>query len=142
MAVQATVKRPTLLVVTVPQLAEARPDMASLAPGLAVAEPLSSTGLGETVGLKTGPVASRLIVMLFEAVPPALVAWQVKVIPVVSVATVWELQPVCMMTVDSLSITDQLTLTVLAYQPLLPNVPLIVGVMTGGVVSGVPMIRV
>src|SRR5262249_44080826 len=109
---------------------------------LAVAMPLRNTGLGETVGLKTGAVASRLRVTLFEVVPPALVAWQVKVVPVVSVATVWELQPVCMVTVDSLSITDQLRVTVLVYQPFVPKVPVIVEVMTGGVVSGVPMVRV
>jgi hypothetical protein len=86
-AVQATAKPPALLVVTGAQLAEARPEVLSLAPGLAVAAPLRNTGFGETVGLKTGAVASRLMVILLEAVPPALVAWQVNVIPAVSVDT-------------------------------------------------------
>jgi hypothetical protein len=129
------------LVVTVPQFAEASPDRGSLAPGLAVAVPLRNTGFGETVGLKTGAVASRLIVTLWIVVPPVLVAWQVKVTPVVSVATVWRSQPTCMVTVDSLSTTDQLTLTVLVYQPLFPSVPLILGVMIGGVVSALLMVR-
>ena len=38
-------------------------------------------------------------------------------------------------TADSSSFTDQLTVTSLVYQPLLPNVPLMLGVMTGGVTS-------
>ena len=141
-AVQATVKPPALLVVTGAQLAEVRPEVLSLAPGLAVAAPLRNTGFGETVGFKTGVVASRLMVMLLEAVPPALVAWQVNVRPAVSVDTVWGPQPICVVTLDSLSTTDHVRLTVLLYQPLLPEVPLTVGVRTGGVVSGILMVRV
>ena len=88
MAVQATVKLPAMVVETELQVAEARPEVVSLAPGLAVAVPLRSTGLGETVGLKSGAVTSRLMVTLWDEVPPVLVAWQVKVVPVVSVDTV------------------------------------------------------
>jgi hypothetical protein len=79
-AVQLTVLLPTLPVLGVPQLCEARSEAASLAPGVAVAVPLRSTGSGETVGLSMDGVASRLIVTLSLPVPPALVALQVYVV--------------------------------------------------------------
>jgi hypothetical protein len=63
---------------------EATAEVASLAPGLAV--PFSNTRSGETLGFKVGTVASRWMVTLCEALPPALVAWQVSVVPVVSVS--------------------------------------------------------
>jgi len=112
-AVQLTLWPPTLLVSTGSQPATAIPEVASPALGLAVALPLSGTGLGETVGARAGAVASRLRVTLFESVPPSLVAWQVKLTPAVSL----------------------LTVTFEVYQPLLPKVPLMLGVMTGAVVS-------
>ena len=49
--------------------------------------------LGVAVAEQVGAVLSTLIVTLCEAVPPALVAEQVKVTPVVSVVTLCVLQP-------------------------------------------------
>jgi hypothetical protein len=83
-----------------------------------------------------GAEASRLIVTEFELVPPALVAEHVNVVPEVSVLIVVLSHPVFDVIVDSLSTTVQLTVTLLVYQPLLPSVPVIVGVITGGVESG------
>ena len=58
LAVHVTVKVPTALVTTGPQLWEATPDIASEAFALAVAVPLRTTGFGVTVGLRTGGVVS------------------------------------------------------------------------------------
>lgn len=114
------------------------PEVASLQVKLTVTsllrQPLALAS-GLTLPVMMGRVVSRWIVTNFEAVPPLLVAEQVKVTPVVSVVTAVDSQPVWSVMEDSLSATDQLTVTSLVYQLLLPNVPLIVGVMTGGVVS-------
>jgi hypothetical protein len=64
-----------------------------------------------------------------------LVAEQVKVVPVVSEFSVTVPQPVDEEMPDSGSVTVQLTVTTLLYQPLAPTVPLTFGVITGGVVS-------
>src|ERR671919_616544 len=64
---------PTLLVSTEPHEDEATPDRLSVAPAVAVAEPFSNTGFGDTVGLSVGALASRLIVTDSLPVPPALV---------------------------------------------------------------------
>src|SRR5690242_6297188 len=85
--------------------------------------------------LTPGAVASRLIVTNWLAVPPALVAVQVRVTPLVSLLRVLGSQPDCALIADSLSTALQLTATSLTYQPLLPRVPFTWGVMTGGVVS-------
>ena len=85
--------------------------------------------------LADGPVLSSLIVTEFELVPPALVAVQVRVVPVVSAVSVVALHPEEEVMADSGSLTVQLTFTLLVYQPLLPAVPVTLGVMTGGVVS-------
>ena len=61
---------------------------------------------------------------------------QVNVIPVVSVETVLLPHPDDDEIADSGSVTLQETWTLDVYQPLLPSVPVTVGVMTGGVVSG------
>ncbi len=45
------------------------------------------------------------------------------------------LQPVVERMIDSGSVTDQLTVTLVVYQPLRPSVPVITGVTTGGVGS-------
>jgi hypothetical protein len=82
-----------------------------------------------------GAVASRLIVTDFESEPPVLVAEHVNVAPEVSEVTLLGPQPVCEVTVESGSVTVQVTETLLVYQPLFPSVPVIVGVITGGVVS-------
>jgi hypothetical protein len=70
-----------------------------------------------------------------ELVPPALVAVQVSVVPAVSAVIVVVPHPLVEVTGDSGSVTVQLTVTSLTYQPPLPSVPLTVGVICGGVVS-------
>jgi hypothetical protein len=82
-----------------------------------------------------GTVASLLTVTDWEAVPPVLVAEHVKVVPVVSVATFDVPHPVVDVTADWASVTVHETDTSLVYHPLLPRVPVTVGVMVGGVVS-------
>ncbi len=67
--------------------------------------------------------------------PAPFVAEHVNVVPVVSESIVVVLHPVLDVIPDSGSLTLQLTVTSLVYQPLLPSVPFIVGVITGGVVS-------
>jgi hypothetical protein len=83
----------------------------------------------------SGGVASRLSVTGWLALPPALVAEQVNVVPGVLAAIVVGSQPVLFVTADSGSVTLQLTVTSLVYQSLLPCVPATVGVMAGGVES-------
>jgi hypothetical protein len=68
--------------------------------------------------------------------PTPLVAEQVRVAPVVSLVRFDAVQPLEEEIPDSASVKDQLTDTSLVYQPLLPEVPLTLGLMTGGVVSG------
>jgi len=70
-----------------------------------------------------------------------LVAEQVTVVPAVSAVSVVGLQPVEEAIPDSGSTTVQVTVTALLYQPLLPAVPVMVWVMTGGVLS-ITMLRV
>ena len=67
--------------------------------------------------------------------PAPFVAEQVKVTPAVSAVRVVGVQPVEDATPDSGSVTLQLAVTLLRYQPLLPRVPMIWGTITGGVVS-------
>jgi hypothetical protein len=55
-------------------------------------------------------------------VPPALVAVQVRVVPVVSVLRVDESQPSWLLMSDSSSVTLQLIPTLLVYQSLSPKV--------------------
>src|SRR5262245_7959002 len=113
------------------------PESASLAFGLAVALPPGTTGAGPTLGASVGAVASRLIVMLWLLLSPALVAVQVKVVPLarVSALRVIGSQPLWLVMVDSVSLTLQVRCTSLVYQPLLPSVPVTLGVMIGGVLS-------
>ena len=114
-----------------------RPDSASLELKVtatsALFHPLA-LARGKRVPLMVGAVASRLMVTLAEAMPPAEVAEQVKVTPAVSEVTFWFPQPV-VVTADSASVTAQDTVTSDTYQPLLPSVPLTVGVTMGGVES-------
>src|SRR5688572_22278128 len=65
-----------------------------------------------------GAVASRLIVIDWLLVPPALVAEQVKVTLFVSLVMVVVSHPVWEPIIDSASATLQLTVTSLTYQPL------------------------
>lgn len=83
-----------------------------------------------------GGVMSILIRTEADADKPApLMAEQVKVVPSVSVESVVVPQPLEEDMPDSGSTTFQLTVTGLPYQLLLPKVPAMLGVMTGGVVS-------
>ena len=65
-------------------------------------------------------------------VPPAEVASHVNVVAAVSEVTVVGSQPTREVTADSASWTSQVTETSETYQPLLPAVPVTVGVITGG----------
>lgn len=58
-----------------------------------------------------GEVASRFIAIDFVSVPPELVAEQLRVIPDPFAVTLTMSQPVDDATVDSMSVTDQLTST-------------------------------
>jgi hypothetical protein len=82
-----------------------------------------------------GAVASRLMVTDWLFVPPELVAEHVNVVPLVSLETVVGVQPDDEVMLESGSVTVQLTVTLLVYQPLFPSVPETFGVMTGGVES-------
>ena len=85
---------------------------------------------------RTGAFLSILIVTETEFERPALfVAEQMRAAPTVSEVRFVAAQPVEETTPLSGSSTDQLTLTSLVYQPLLPSVPVKVAVITGGVVS-------
>src|SRR4051812_24107196 len=126
---------PTLPVTTGAQPCEAMSAVLSVAVAVAVAAPLSTTGLGLTVGASAGAVASRLMVTdTGPVVPPALVARQARVVPAVSALMVVGPQPADESMADSGSVTVQLTLTSLVYQPLLPSVPVMMGAITGAVV--------
>src|ERR1041384_3404724 len=82
-----------------------------------------------------GASPSRLIVTACDAVPPALVAWQLNEVPFVSCVTVLVAQPDWAVIGDSGSLTCQLTVTLARYQPLSPSVPATENVMMGGVES-------
>ena len=92
-------------------------------------------GAGAAEPEMVGAVTSRLMVTDCVLVPPALVAEHVNVVPAVSIVTLLDPQPVLDVIVDSGSATVHETPTLLVYQPLLPSVPLTVGVMTGEVLS-------
>ena len=89
-----------------------------------------------TVRVVIGPVLSILIVTEAEPERPELfVAEQVRVVPVVSEVKLDVLQPVEDAMPDSPSVTVQLTVTSLVYQPFDPAVPEMEGVITGAVLS-------
>ena len=89
----------------------------------------------EGVAVVAGAVLSTRIGLETVVVPPSLSAEQVSVVPVVLPVNVNALQPVVERMIDSGSVTDQLTVTFVVYQPLRPSVPVITGVTTGGVGS-------
>ena len=66
--------------------------------------------------------------------PPPLVAEHVNVTPAVSAATVLAAHAGVVIKVSG-SVTVQVTVTLLVYQPFCPSVPASAGVITGGVVS-------
>ena len=83
-----------------------------------------------------GAVLSILIVTEAELERPALfVAEQVRVEPAVSEVKLDAVQPVEVLMPDSASVTVQLTVTLLVYQPFDPAVPEMEGVITGAVLS-------
>ena len=69
--------------------------------------------------------------------PTPLVAEQVRVRPAVSAVRLVGAHPVEDVIPDSGSVTLQLTVTALRYQPLLPSAPVIWGVIIGGVISAI-----
>jgi hypothetical protein len=95
---------------------------------------------GALVIITIGAVASRLIVTDCEALPPALLAEHVSVVPDVSALIVVGSQPLLDTISDSASATAQLTATSLVYQPFWPSVPDTAGAISGGVLSLAPLI--
>ena len=87
------------------------------------------------VAVVAGAVLSTLNVFPTVVVPPSLSAVHVSVVPVVLLVNVTALHPVVERMIDSGSVTDQLTVTLVVYQPLSPSVPVITGTTTGGVGS-------
>ena len=89
-----------------------------------------------------GAVASRLIVTDCEALPPALVASHVTVVPLVSLVIAVGSHPlVCSVAGDSASATVQVTVTSLRYQPFSPGVPVTPGAIAGGDRSSISVIE-
>src|SRR3972149_2611356 len=121
-------------------LAETTPESAAgrdpLTVTLVLFQPLA-LGVVRLANVMIGLVLSSLIVTEaeFERPTPS-VAEQVRVAPVVSLVRFDAVQPLEEKIPDSASENAQLTDTSLEYQPLLPEVPLTLGLMTGGVVSG------
>lgn len=96
----------------------------------------AALGAGVRETTMDGGVASRLIVTVLKRDSPApFVAEQVNVRPAVSVVMDVELHPVEDAMPDSGSVALQVTVTLETYQPLRPRVPVIVGVITAGVLS-------
>src|SRR5919109_2100250 len=87
------------------------------------------------VAVADGAVLSILNVFETVVTPPSLSAVHVSCVPVVLAVSVTVLQPFVERMIDSGSTTDQLTVTLLVYQPPLPSVPETTGVTTGGVGS-------
>ena len=114
---------------------DAKPEPVSVAVQLTMMLSLCHVDWSGTVQPIVGSEASRLMITCAELVPPALVAEQVNVIPAVSVVTELDSQPVVELTADSGSVTVHATPTLLVYQPLFPNMPVTLGVMSGGVES-------
>src|SRR5687767_5501410 len=89
-----------------------------------------ATPLADSVAL--GAVVSILIVTESELLPPVLRAEQDDDNASASAVKCCVPQPESMTTVDSGSVTDQATVTSEMYQPLVPDVPITVLVITGG----------
>ena len=97
----------------------------------------ATLGLLVAAALMVGAVASRWMVTLSLLLPAALVAEQVKVMPLVSLVIFCVSQPLWLLMAAPLATTVQETVTLLTYQPLLPSVPTILGVMVGGLLTTV-----
>lgn len=90
---------------------------------------------GLRLPLIAGAVLSMRTVTGWLAVPPALVAVQVSVWPAVSLVRVEGPQPLDDVTVDSASVTDQVTETSVLFHPFALGEGVTCGTITGGVVS-------
>ena len=90
---------------------------------------------GLRLPLIAGEVLSIRTVTGWVAVPPALVAEQVSVWPAVSLVKREGPQPVDDVTVDSVSVTDQVTETSPLFHPFALGEGVACGTTTGGVVS-------
>lgn len=96
------------------------------------------TVAGQLAAFITGTCVSMLNAGVVPvAVPPALEAVQVRVWPAPLAVTVAVAQPAPKVTADWASVTVQVTVTGLIYQPFAPTVPVRLGTITGGVVSAV-----
>ena len=117
---------------------ESTPDVESLAPketdSAWLYHPFAS-GTRAGVAVTEGGVLSSLNVLLTTVSPPSLVAEHVSFVPRVSAVRVTASQPLVERITDSGSTTDQLTVTLVVYQPFAPSVPKTWGVTTGGVGS-------
>ena len=138
---QETVRSPALLVSTTPQLVLAILESPSSALALATATLFKGIGLGVTTGANVGGVVSRLMVTVWLDVPPKLVAWKIKLMPLVSKVRVVGLQLSWLLTLLSLSTTVQIMLTSLVCQPLLPRLPVMTGAITGAVLSLISKVK-
>ena len=132
----------SVLIAVETQAGDAMPDSGSVADQLTatllVYQPLSPK-VPVIVGVITGAVWSILMVADAEFDNPApFVAEHVRVVPSVFVMRLAAPHPVVDAIPDSGSTTDQETVTLLVYQPLVPSVPVTVGWMTGEVVSAEP----
>src|SRR5207253_469791 len=84
-----------------------------------------------------GAVLSSLILTDPELVPPALVAVQVKVVPEVSVVWVTVTHPLLEEIEDSGSVTDQVMVGLLLFQPAALGTGETLAEITGGVLSAI-----
>src|SRR5690348_16275022 len=111
------------------------PDVASAAPGEALAVPSRMTGTGETTGVSVGWVASRFTVnAVAVADSPALFVHEpVNALPVVSSLRCWSAVHVTGPLI--VSAPDVCTVTSLVYQPFEPSVPMADKAAVGGVSS-------
>ena len=82
-----------------------------------------ASGTRPGAAVTAGGVLSTLIVLLTVVSPPSLAAEHVSFAPRVSAVSVTASQPLVEMITDSGSTTDQLTVTLVVYQPLAPRVP-------------------
>src|SRR5512132_2142367 len=82
-----------------------------------------------------GGVLSILSGLVIVVVPPSLVAEHVRDSPVLSDVNVTTSQPAVEVMTDSGSVTLQLSVTLVVYQPFRPSAPVITGTTRGGVGS-------
>ncbi len=94
---------------------------------------------GNSGGVRVTPVGAVLSILMVtssSAVPPSLVALHFRVAPAVSPVRYSVVQPSSITQVESSSSMLQARPTLLVYQSSAPSVPVMTGVITGGVMSG------